>query len=71
MVVVNLFPAVPDSRRCRPSGCSALASGLLSLDDEVERWLLFIAGVFAIFASYYAGRFLHNAADRMQRRPKA
>lgn len=42
----------------------------LSLDDEVERWLLFIAGVFAIFASYYAGKFLHDAADRMQRRPK-
>ncbi len=42
----------------------------LSLDDEVERWLLFIAGVVAIFASYYAGKFLHDATDRMQRRPK-
>ena len=56
------MPAPSAARRWRQS---------LSLDDEVERWLLFIAGVFAIFASYYAGKFLHNAADRMQRRPKA
>ena len=42
----------------------------LSLDDEIERWLLLIVGVVAIFASYYAGKFLHDTADRMQRRPK-
>lgn len=40
----------------------------LSLDDEVERWLLFVAGVIAIFASYYAGKALHGAADALQRR---
>lgn len=40
----------------------------LSFDDEIERWLLFVAGTIAIFSSYYAGKFLHDAADRLLRR---
>ena len=40
----------------------------MSLDDEMERWLLLIAGTIAIFSSYYAGKFLHDAADRLLRR---
>lgn len=38
---------------------------MLGLDEEIERYPLFLAAVAAIFASYYAGKFLHDAADRI------
>jgi len=37
---------------------------LLGLDEEIERYPLFLAAVAAIFASYYAGKFLHWLASR-------
>lgn len=37
---------------------------LLGLDEEIERYPLFMAGIAAIFASYYAGKFLNWLASR-------
>lgn len=37
---------------------------MLGLDEEIERYPLFLAAVAAIFASYYAGKFLHWLASR-------
>lgn len=37
----------------------------MSLDDEIERWLLLTAGIAGIFSSYYTGKFLYRAASRL------
>lgn len=41
---------------------------MMALDDDYERWMLAAVALASIFASYYAGKWLHNAADRLHSR---